>query len=461
MRVWMTAAVVALAGLVGPPALALGDGPCPLCEQEGEDPLGWIDGYTSYMDGKVKLSGEVRLRIESRSDFDFDDSLTRDYLDETWGLGRVRLKGEFAATDNVRFVGELQSSHAFELDNNNARSVRFGPGASQDRLDIFQAYVEVHDLENMPQLTIQAGRYTLIYGTQRLVGAFAWSNVGRSFQGVRLKWEEPNWWAHLFYNDVVVPFDEHANKNDANNNLAGLYVQYHGYDWGVSEVYVLRHDQDDIGAASIDGRETYTFGTRAAAKLGENKEWDVDGEVAYQTGQFARHVDHEAFAVHVGGGYTFKDVAWTPRVGSQYNFATGDEDPTDSDNETFDNLFPTNHLHYGYMDLFGWRNIHDLSLEVSATPCDPVLVKVHYHAFWLDEPGSAPWQNAGGGTVRAAMPGASDFVGHELDLIGRWTFHKHVAIEGGWGHFFAGDFVDDTGPADDADWLYFQTTLKI
>lgn len=69
-------------------------------------------------------------------------------------------------------------------------------------------------------------------------------------------------------------------------------------------------------------------------------------------------LDHEALAASVGGGYTCAKTFGTPRLGLEYNFSSGDHDPTDGKNETLDNLFPTNHKHYGYMDFLGWRNIH-------------------------------------------------------------------------------------------------------
>ncbi len=430
-----------------------------LLKQEGEDPFGWVEDYTTYGDGKLTLSGSIRNRVESRSEFDFNDSVNRDFLDETWGLLRFRLKADLQAHENLRLVGELQSSHAYELDNNNSRTVRFGPGASQDRLDIFQAYAEVRNLADIPQLTLRGGRYALAYGNERLVGAFAWSNVGRSFQGVRAAWEEETWWLHAFYNDVVTPFDGHANNNDPNNNLSGVYVQYHGYDWGKTELYYLRHEQDDIGPGSIDGRETHSVGMRFEAKLLADKAVDVDGEVVYQDGKFTSALEHQAFALHLGGGYTFQNVAATPRVGAQYNFASGDDDPTDGENNTFDNLFPTNHLHYGYMDRFGWRNLHNAQLELSAKPYKSLLLKLDYHAFWLAEPSRAPWQNAGGGVIRPATAQADAFVGTELDLTAKWTFYKHWILQGGYSHFFTGDFVDDSGPDDDADWWYVQTVF--
>lgn len=434
-----------------------------LLKQEGDDPLAWVEDYKSHMDDRLTLSGSIRNRFESRDEFDFNNNTVGGHLDDTWGLLRFRLRADLEAHENLKLVGELQSSHTYEYTNSNAASARVGAGASQDRLDVFQAYADVKNLADIPELTVRVGRYTLAYGKQRLVGAFAWSNVARSFQGVRAAWEEDDWWLHVFYNDVVVPVDDHANEGATANNLSGVYMQYHGYDWGKTEAYVLRHEQDHMGGARVNGLETYTVGARFEAKWPGNEAIDLDGEFAYQDGKASTALDHQAFALHVGGGYTFQDVAWTPRAGGQYNYATGDTDATDGKNETFDNLFPTNHLHYGYMDRFSWRNMHNVQFELSAKPYKTLQLKFDYHMFWLDEASSAPWQHAGGGVIRGGTVGADNSVGQEIDLTVKWKYYKHLVVAAGYSHFFTDDFVTDSslGVADDdADWWFLQTVFK-
>jgi len=65
--------------------------------------------------------------------------------------------------------------------------------------------------------------------------------------------------------------------------------------------------------------------------------------------------------------------------------ATGDDDPRDNDHETFDNLFPANHLHYGYIDFFSWRNMHNLQLGLKVVPTKRLRIKTHLHFYWIDE----------------------------------------------------------------------------
>src|SRR5678815_647098 len=55
--------------------------------------------------------------------------------------------------------------------------------------------------------------------------------------------------------------------------------------------------------------------------------------------------------------------------------------------------------------------------------------------------------------------GADNFAGQEIDLTLTWSPVKPLKIIAGYGHFFAGDYLRDTGPHDDADFGYVQAQL--
>jgi len=188
--------------------------------------------------------------------------------------------------------------------------------------------------------------------------------------------------------------------------------------------------------------------------------FDYDGEFAFQAGN-VRGMDLTAFAAHVGAGYTF-DASWLPRLGIAYNFGTGDDDPADKDIQTFQNLFPTNHKFYGQMDVFSWQNMHDLEVSLKAQPVKAVTMKAEYHAFWLETTEDV-WYRANGVTpVRPLTPisrAAGNYAGSEVDVTVQWNVTKNLQFEGGYSHFFAGDYLADTGPSDDADFGYVQAKL--
>ena len=71
------------------------------------------------------------------------------------------------------------------------------------------------------------------------------------------------------------------------------------------------------------------------------------------------------------------------------------------------------------------------------------------------------WRRANARTaVRPASPGASSFAGTEVDVLLNYTPCKNFTLTAGYSHFFAGEYLDDTGAGDDADFAYVMTGLK-
>jgi hypothetical protein len=298
-----------------------------------------------------------------------------------------------------------------------------------------------------------------------LIGALNWSNVARAFDTARLRYETEDVQLDLVAANVVV-VDSNAwdNSND-DDNLLFAYGTFKNLPQGVQDLYLIYRDNDFLN------KEIYTVGSRIAGKA-DCLDWNFEG--AYQWGTSTdtiaptvggqQPLDHEAFAFHAEVGVTHKQACHKPRLAVGYNFATGDEDPNDDSNNTFDNLYPTNHGFYGYIDFFSWRNMHDPYLKLSWEANEKLKFQSHWRLFWLDEEANDAWYNAGGGVIRnAAGADVSSFVGHELDLVATYQVLKNLTLELGYSHFFANSYVDDTSPAgapaDDADFFYLQTVL--
>jgi hypothetical protein len=56
--------------------------------------------------------------------------------------------------------------------------------------------------------------------------------------------------------------------------------------------------------------------------------------------------------------------------------------------------------------------------------------------------------------VRGPGVGLSDEVGAEIDLLIKFQLDRHTEIVLGYSHFFAGDFIEESGPSDDIDFFY-------
>jgi len=212
----------------------------------------------------------------------------------------------------------------------------------------------------------------------------------------------------------------------------------------------------------LDRSDFVTLGTRIKGDPTKLHGFEFSGEFAYQAGT-VRGLDLNACAVNAGVGYNFLDAAWRPRVFLEYNYASGDKNPADGEIETFQNLFPTNHKFYGIMDLFSWQNMHDAHVSFSVKPAKTLTAQIDYYAHWIANNNDVWYRSNGLTAVRpldASARSARSYQGSELDFILTWDVMKNIQLQGGYAHFFAGSYLEDTGAHDDANFGYVMATLK-
>ena len=197
-----------------------------------------------------------------------------------------------------------------------------------------------------------------------------------------------------------------------------------------------------------------TLGARIKGTPGP---WDYTGEGAWQFGRKAGQ-QVRAWAMATTGGYTFESP-YKPRVGVEYDYASGDSKSNDNKIQTFDPLFPTGHLYQGYQDIFYWRNGHDFKGTVSAVPATGWKVQADYHKFLLDHSFDAWYDKTGAVIARDVTGGSGRNIGDEIDLHVRTKFRDTIGLWFGYSRFLAGRFVKNTVGNMDRDWAFFQATL--
>lgn len=80
----------------------------------------------------------------------------------------------------------------------------------------------------------------------------------------------------------------------------------------------------------------------------------------------------------------------------EIDFATGEQ--TDKERKTFYNFFPTNHLHYGYTDLFAWKNMWGIRSNLTLSPTRETKLMIDLWSFQLRSPYDF-WYRAGHGPM--------------------------------------------------------------
>lgn len=223
-------------------------------------------------------------------------------------------------------------------------------------------------------------------------------------------------------------------------------------------IFLRRETGKDIGFGPNVGAgelEESTIGFRLKGKHFEGLDYTV--ETAYQFGDFGDQ-DISAYAFVALAGYTF-DVPWSPRMGFEFDLGSGDDDPADDERNTFDNLYPTNHMHYGYMDRASLQNLRNYRFTMKANPDEKVTLQLDLHAIYLDKTTDSLY-HAGRKAIRTSeSEDVDDHVGENLDFTVKYKFNKYIKILVGYSHFFPGKFLEATGAADDGEFFYVQTSF--
>ncbi len=423
------------------------------------------------------IGGQARARFEYRDGFGIlGQPGSVDFLksgadtENSYLLLREKVHVGYAPADWLGGFVEARDSSSHGDERN--------PNVEADTFDLHQGYVTLGGGKAFP-VQAKVGRQELSYGDERLVGAFDWNNLGRVFDAGKLHYQADKFWVDAFSGHLVLPDDDTWNSPNDEEWFSGIYASSKCVPIQTTDAYFLarnanrdstRATASSAPAGGATARDIYTLGLRAKSLPGQLKGWDYSFEAAGQAGNFAptadaERQDHLACAAHLGGGYTWEQTVGTPRLGVEYNFASGDNDPNDDEHGTFDNLFPTNHKFYGYMDMVAWQNIHNIRLTGSLKPLKKLSLSLDYHLFWLADTEDQFYQASG--SRRAAPygvnPGAGSYVGSEIDLVGTYTFTKWAGAQVGYGHFFRGDYVKDTLSAvgsQDADFVYAQVLLN-
>lgn len=391
---------------------------------------------------------EHRMRIEAR-----DDDLRRDRLvHDTQFLHRTRLYlGVHDIIDPFRFAVEFQDSRQFgSIFPENDRDV--------DENDVLQAYGELYfkDLLGPGQpLRFQAGRMSFDYIDRKLFSRNRWRNTTNSFDGFRLQlgqqsgpWQVDFLAAQPVERLLIKP--DHGDDERWFYGVVGAWRKWSKYI--TIEPYYFHLDEQRKAPTGVD-RHIDTIGFHLYGPIaGTNFDWDTN--TAFQFGDDGPR-DQCAFATFGELGYTFKHD-WKPRLSVSGTYGSGDRDPLDNNTERFDRLFSSNHFR-STSDYIYWTNIISPKVRLEFQPTKKLKLDGAYGTYWL-----ASDSDTFGATTRRDRNGNSgDFAGQEIELRARYQLHEKIELEVGYSYFIQGEFIDNTGPSDDSDFFYFQTTIGI
>lgn len=299
----------------------------------------------------VDLSGEVRVRYEQRNNYtDLDDDASDSTKNTTQ---RTRL----SATVNV------DDKTTAKITLNDARLWGESTTTSDTPTIVLnEGYLNINNL--VGPVSLKVGRQALAYGNQRLIGSLEWAEQSRRFDALKLSLA-----TEVVDLDIVSAktADNFVDADDDELNI--IYATLKMIPANKLDLYGIQN----VGGTGND-MDVITLGARVAGKAA-GADWTA--EYATQGGDASATKDKDASAYAVTGGYTFNVLAGL-RIGGELFSGSGSDwnAAATDDDETFDNLYPTNHFHFGISDRTNaWGNNTGTAIKFMIKPISDLTVK--------------------------------------------------------------------------------------
>ncbi|MEO0795171.1 MAG: alginate export family protein [Verrucomicrobiota bacterium] len=390
----------------------------------------------------VSFGGLVRQRYEYVNNPDF--GATPQDNDGAWlqrYLAHVDLHLGMRFRAYVEFIGAVAVG----------RPSRPSP-VDENQLDILNGFVDVTLIQEGDQsLTFRTIRQELEYGSGRLVDVREGPNVRRTFDAAKLMYRLPGWQIDLLYGRPLENrrgfFDDVSNEEQA---LWGVYASG-GKDWapvGSLDAYYLGYRNDNSAYVVGVARETrHTVGIRL---WGDHQGWDWNWEGIFQLGEFGPN-DILAWSFATDTGYTFEELAWTPRLALSANIASGNQNPAGGTLNTFNPLFPRGN-YFSEAAILGPRNFFNLHPFITVRPMAKLELTADVNFFWRLETTDGVYSPSGQ-ILRSGQNTNDRYVGAAVSFTSSYEIMRGLSLTAIYSHFFPGDFIQATGPSEAIDFI--------
>lgn len=430
---------------------------------------------------KFTLSGDARVRAESRTNSNFARQ-SADTFVQQW----ARLGLNYAISQDVDMFTQLQYSKNWggntTAAGGNANDSSFQtnqPNSTttngNSSLGVRQAFIMIRNL-GVDGLSLKVGRQLVVMGNHRLFGHFDWNNQAFSHDGVTVQYNQPTYeiwggWLHAGNSDAAASgaaagaVTNAATSGGANADIMFTRVAFKPMAGLAIEPLWVWFNNKTASAGNVQtphapGQSRHTLGGRVAYR---QDMFDGTFESYWQTGHFdginGQNVSINAVAMAIEGGITFKDLPMNPRIGAEFNYASGDGSGANCNGSTnagvsgcqgnantFENLYPTNHIVMGYADRMAWRNMVGYSGSLQLNPTQQTHLETRYWVFRKANQNDC-WYSAAqsctGATSGSAGITTDNSLYKELDVIFTMFFKNNkVAWQTGGAYLWAGHGMD-------------------
>lgn len=341
----------------------------PRVRRQSGDALKYIALFKHDPKSYLSFGLTVRERFVSVDPprFDVQGGRHQNYL-----LHRLELHADAHLTDQTRLFVQLENALAPGLD-------KPGP-VDANRLDLRLLFLDTQADIDGGLFKLRVGRQEIGFDLQRFVSVRDGPNVRQAYDAVWGDYEKNGWRITSFVSQPVqyrnrADFDDYSNRHLL---FGGVRIQRRLTPTSEMSVSFSDFRQSYVHTLAASGNEERRNVDVHYNGQASDLDWDIEG--MKQGGNIGvKDVDAWAFGSLMG--FTFKSAVWSPRIGMQFDAASGDHNLADRRAGTFNPLFP-NGYYVTMSGYTGYTNFIHAKPSLTLTPASGVKVVAAVGMLW-------------------------------------------------------------------------------
>lgn len=377
----------------------------------------------------IAFQAEERLRFEGYRDGSLMPGNNDEYM-----LNRFRFQVDLRPTALMRISVQAQDARPMY------QKPPIGP-PNENRWDLKLAYAEFGNPERH-WVSVRIGRQLINYNNT-IIASSEWRNQGRSYDAVAANFQNGRFHLGVFAASAVVPLASGISHHQQGNNIYGIYGRFSLIDpHSDLEPFVLWHVQPSVtiepAISNAKGKQDLrAYGVRWKGLLRSSFEYSFQAalEEGVQGNEPIR-----AWGTSDGIAYQ-RDSWWAqPRVFAQFDYASGNSNPSGGVHRTFDTIYSTSHDRFGITDILGWQNIQAMRGGGTVSPHLRWTVTAQYLDFRLAQANDALYGSSGN-SLGGGNPAFGKHIGEEADVYSWYEVNRHFNFGAGYGRLRSGNFL--------------------
>jgi hypothetical protein len=386
----------------------------------------------SVASAQLTLDGEIKPRTEFRNGY--SDPITTNQNYALYTDQRTRLNFGYSNKD----ITTLISLQDIRVWGNTSQLNR-----TDGLLSVHQAWAQI-PLDSAFSLKI--GRQELVYDDHRIFGSVDWATQARSHDAALLKYQKKSWKVDVgvAYNQSVPGKFENLYTTTKNyKTMQYVWLNKQHKDWSITLLglntgnqSVLKDTSDVVTDYKTNNMQT--VGTRIVKK---HKSLTASLNAYAQFGNDAKWVPSEVNAHLIGIDLVYKTKKKAKfSLGYELISGTSENDINNTQQNSFNPLFGTNHKFNGFMDYFyvgnygGNVGLQDAYAKYNTT-IKKVGVGIDVHLFMAAADVRDQAEFASTGKIVAMDP----YLGSEIDTYIKYNINKISTLKAGYSHFLTSE----------------------